>query len=332
MKLKLSPRRKSQEPSGNDKRKQKSRQMSNLGVFITFLMISAVFWYIQSLEGTYQIRLNIPVTYDSLPGKTGYSISPPKSIEVVLTDKGLNLLDYKLKEFKPVHLEIQKGNNGQYLGISRKQLNATVMKQLSSTVQISSITPSEISIPLFRRESKKVPVHLNFEAATGQGFIAYRPQITPDSVTIYGSMEMLKNIKEVVAEDLPHEGLTASFEGELRLQPPAEGVILSFEKVSIKVPVEELTEYSFEQNIEVEGEPKNRNLLPLPARVTVNVTIPRSKYNDVNPADFRVTLQYPDDRTIQSDDTLPLVLKNQPEWVVNYTIKPERIQYVIERR
>ncbi|WP_025004684.1 CdaR family protein [Porphyromonas macacae] len=217
MKLKLSPRSKSQEPSGKDKRKQKSRQMSNLGVFITFLMISAVFWYIQSLEGTYQIRLNIPVTYDSLPGKTGYSISPPKSIEVVLTDKGLNLLDYKLKEFKPVHLEIQKGNNGQYLGISRKQLNATVMKQLSSTVQITSITPSEISIPLFRRESKKVPVHLNFEATTGQGFIAYRPQITPDSVTIYGSMEMLKNIKEVVAEDLPHEGLTASFEGDLRL-------------------------------------------------------------------------------------------------------------------
>lgn len=330
MKLKLNPNRGSTHTTVQPSKRTK---ISSPTIFVGFLILSTIFWYIQSLQETYSKRFLMPVIYEDLSGRHGLDQMPPQAVEVVISDRGVHLFDYAVNGFRPIKLKVQNDANGDpYLGISRKDLLASILRQLSNRAQISSVSPAEIYLPIFRREEKKVPIQIDFEADTGQGFIASAPTITPDSVTVYGSANLLSGIHSIKTAQLPHEGLTETYTGYLSLISPSPAVKLSTSRTRIRIPIEELTERSFDMNVEVEGTPDGKEILPLPAHASVVLTLPGSKYNEVMPSSYHLTATYPKEGTRSSEDQLQLTLRGLPDWVVRYTISPSQVQYVIEQK
>lgn len=334
MKLKLNPSKYKEEQDPAVQKKRKKKKIPRLGYFVFFLILSAIFWLIQTLQGTYQTTLTIPIIHEELPQRLGLDGAIPSHVEVALIDRGIELLlRSTIEPFAPIKLFVQQTRTGdKYIGLSRKELNAVINKRLSSRARVISFTPSEINIPIFKRSSKKVPIKLNFEPSASQGFITEAPILKPDSVIIYGNDEMLRKTKVIETEPFPHEGLTQTFKGHLNLRVPIEGMSLSISQAQVTIPVSELTERSFELEVRVEGEPDNKELVPLPGKATVQITIPKDRYNEVIPENLVLVVNYPTDAQELEEASLPLKLKGQPDWVVGYTIKPNRIQYVIQKK
>ena len=78
----------------------KRRRSRELFIFLVFVLLSATFWFVQSLQRRFTYTLHIPVVYDSIPPEVGMQTKLPEYIEVSLEDEGGHLLEYTLVDWR----------------------------------------------------------------------------------------------------------------------------------------------------------------------------------------------------------------------------------------
>ena len=82
----------------------KRRRSRELFIFLVFVLLSATFWFVQSLQRRFTYTLHIPVVYDSIPPEVGMQTKLPEYIEVSLEDEGGHLLEYTTRGLAPIRL------------------------------------------------------------------------------------------------------------------------------------------------------------------------------------------------------------------------------------
>jgi len=107
--------------------------------------------------------------------------------------------------------------------------------------------------------------------------------------------------------------------------------------VQVHIPVEQLTEQTFTLPVEVTGLPEGFILQPLPSSATIQLTLPRSRYKEIQPEDLTLAVAYPalvssGEAKSDAPRQLPIQLIKKPDWLKNYRITPDHVQYVIEER
>ncbi|WP_329904740.1 hypothetical protein [Porphyromonas pogonae] len=311
---------------------KKRKKASSLLTFFVFVLISSIFWVLQSLQGDYKKKIVIPLQYDSLPGRLGIELTPPGYVEVQVIDKGVNLVEYTFSHFIPIQLRVIKEADGLSLGITRKDLLNEVTKKLDPSARIISLSPSDVNIPIFTRRKKKVPVKVGYIPPASQGYIISNTGITPDSLVIYGSQNTLSKIDAVYTDSIKGKSLSSALYKTIGVNSPVPGVVFERQSVQLKVNVEELTQASFELPLLVLDLPSGKVLRPLPGRINLLVTVPLSRYNDLNSEDFTVGVRYPNIDSVGVDASLPVEIIQKPKWVTHINLQPERVQYVVENR
>ena len=73
-----------------------------LFIFLIFVLLSATFWFVQSLQRRFTYTLRIPVEYDSIPPEVGMQTKLPEYIEVSLEDEGGHFLEYTTRGLAPI--------------------------------------------------------------------------------------------------------------------------------------------------------------------------------------------------------------------------------------
>lgn len=313
--------------------------------FLVFLLLSLGWWSITSLQERYQTSIVIPVEYPDL-----LEFAPdgelPKELRVKIEDTGFSLLfNYTFRTYSPIRLDVDmaRARSDRRLLISSALLNQSVQARLeSSSTRIVSITPGEIDFKLSRLESKVVPVESHVSAEPNDGHLLKNLIIEPDHITIYGSRDQLRKIKTVYTDSmLLHQ------EGESLVQTKMvpllkhEGVRLSIPKVQVRAEFVKFTEKVLEIPIEVEHKPEGVSLTLLPSRAQLRVAIPMSMYNTVRAEDFTLMIDYREvfapsaaDSTSRSGSSqgqlFTVYLVTPPEWLINYSITPARIQFIRE--
>lgn len=309
---------------------------SGLRTFLIFLLMSFAFWFLQSLQNDVVRRLHIPLTYDTLSVSLGVSDRIPEYIELEVQDKALEHMRYALESLDTIRLSIISEKGGRdFIGISASALREALNSRLSSTAQILQQSTYELRIALYKRKSKKLPVHLVNEVKAQSGFVAQEPVLIPDSLVVYGEERILDSMSEITLPNPEDERYRENTSLSLRPQLPS-GVYTTIPEVRVEIGIEELTEQSFILPIVVLNQPKDYKLTPLPSTVSVSLTLPRSMYNNLMVEDLEVAIDY---RSVESNlgkDTsgatyqLPVVLTRCPSWVVNHRLQPESVQYILE--
>lgn len=317
---------------------KKQRHVSReLLTFLFFVLLSASFWFAQSLQRRYTVLVQIPLTYDSIPPEVGLRSSLPRAVEVSVEDEGAHLLEYQLRGIAPIYLHLQRGKQliaG--FSLSAAELSSEVRRRLYTTARVQAITPTEIDATAYRRESKVVPVALGKLPSLAKGYAVGEIELTPAEVTVYGSKESLALLKSVTTEGLEEQNLSSTTTTKARLKLP-QGMYASTSVIQVHIPVEQLTEHSFTLPVDVTGMPDGFVLMPLPSVATIQVTLPRSRYNELKAEDLSLAVAYPEFVTNAGDVTsepkqLPIQLVKKPNWLKHYRISPDRVQYVIEAR
>ena len=67
----------------------RSRRGRNVLVFFAFVVLSAVFWFMQSLQDVYTTSFSIPISYSELPPDIGVSGRLPDRLDIMLKDQGI---------------------------------------------------------------------------------------------------------------------------------------------------------------------------------------------------------------------------------------------------
>ena len=313
--------------------------------FLIFLLLSLACWLVTSLQERYQTSIVIPVEYPDL-----LEFAPdgelPKELKVKIEDTGFSLLfNYTFRTYSPIRLDVDmaRARSDRRLLISSALLNQSVQARLeSSTTRIVSISPGEIDFKLSRLESKVVPVESRVAVEFNDGHLLKELTIEPDHITIYGSRDQLRKIKAVYTDStLLHQ------EGESLVQTKMvplmkhEGVRLSIPQVQVRAEFVKFTEKVLEVPIGVEHKPEGVSLTLLPSRAQLRVAIPMSMYNTVQPEDFTLMIDYREifapsgaDSTSRSGSAqgqlFTVYLVTPPEWLINYSITPARIQFIRE--
>nr|WP_315125544.1 CdaR family protein [uncultured Porphyromonas sp.] len=311
----------------------KKKRTGQVLTFLFFVFLSAIFWFIQSLQMRFPYVLHIPVVYDSIPPEIGLQGHPPEFIEVSLEDEGTNILEYSIQGTTPFRLKLkrqQDGNEG--FTLSSTVLSQEVRKRLSTSARITAITPTSVDVVAYRRARKVVSITLGRLPLVAQGYSLGEVELTPSEVTIFAPAKVLDTIHTIRTAPFEEQLLEATTTTKVKLDLP-EGVYASLSRVQAHLPVEQLTEQTFTLPVSVVGVPEGYSLLPLPSSVSLQITLPRSRYTEVRAEDFEVTVSYPlQEQTKQRETPRELVLEltKKPDWLRHYRLTPDRVQYVIE--
>ena len=82
-------------------------------VFLFFLAISYGFWLLQTLNESFDIRLQVPLQLTEVPENVVITTPLPSQISVSVHDRGTALVRYlRRRELKPVELDFSAYDNG----------------------------------------------------------------------------------------------------------------------------------------------------------------------------------------------------------------------------
>ena len=152
--------------------------------------------------------------------------------------------------------------------------------------------------------------------------------ITPDEVEVYAPASTLDTIISVSTELIELKNIEKSLSREITLNE--DGFKCSPASVVVALNVEEYTEKTLTIPIECIGLPSDLTLRTFPDQVKITAQVPLSKFKELTESDFKIEIDYKEAIDLK-ESTIPVKLIEKPEWIKNYTISPDRIEYILEQ-
>lgn len=309
------------------------RNWGEVLIFLFFLVASAIFWLLQTLQQVTDTQINIPVTYVNQSSRIAIKDSLPDAVRVKVLDKAATLLAYSVnKRNKTIEVDLSQlsESNNSYT-VSSLFLETECARVLPSSSKLLSISPMSITIQALPLKEKTVPVVLDGNIIPAKGFMLTDTiQLTPSEVVVYGPESMLDTLMGISTKRINKENLEKNTSFLVDLSFPS-SLKASVQAVDVKVMIEESTEKMLEIPIVAKGFPANYILRTFPLSVQLYCRLPLSRYGAVNAGHFEASVYY-HDAIADSSSTVPVVITKKPEWVnENYRFTPEKVEYLIEQ-
>lgn len=301
-------------------------------VFLFFLVISAGFWLLQTLQQVTDANFILSITYINQPEQLVIRDSLPGTLTVKALDKGITFLNYSYNKKKPsVQIDLKPlADAGATYTVPAQSIEAECQKALPSTAKLISYFPTNIVIHTLPLKEKTVPVIFRGNVSPAKGFMLIdKVQLSPQEVTVYGSQQALDTLDAVYTQNIQVEDIDQSLSRRVELSPP-DNMRLKTSAVDLIVKVEESTEKILEVPIIARDFPKNYRLRTFPPSVQIFCRLPLSLYTAVNESLFEASVFYSDTMD-DTTSTVPVNITKKPEWINdNYRFTPERVEYLVE--
>ena len=318
---------------------RRAHQWKQLGLFTIALLIAFCLWYINELSREYTATLSCLVEVEDPPEGVLFNTASSLPVQLTLRDKGYVLQKLRLSfALAPIRISARRAMQ-RYLHLRDtldsvwrlppQQLQTVIQEALPTTSAVVSLHSDTLVCTFSPMLRQKVAVRPNLRISLARQYMATGPCVVePDSVTISGPAAKVRATTAVFTEELRFENLMADAEGNVDL---AAIPLLDFSstEVSIRLPVEEYTQWECTVPVRVEGLPDSVRALLMPRQVRITCDVPLSRYRDTKPLLFHPKVQVPG---CVSPSTLLITLDSVPEWVHNVDFTPKYLQYLIEKK
>ena len=302
-------------------------------IFLFFLIISAIFWLIISLNKPYETHISIPISYINTPHSIELTADLPSFIAVKVKDKGTTLLGYSRLRFQPLVVDFNdytsKNNVNQWNLPTASMFDKEVKEMLDPTTQVLDFYPQYIEISNRPLSSKRVPVVADTQLSYAKQYYPNDSiRVQPDTITLYGNPELLDTTHVIKTNLVTAKGLKDTLRAIATLALPLRSKAKP-ETVTVTAPVEFFTEGKQSVPVKVINVPKNLHVRTLPAEVEVSYLAGFSRFKNIIPADFTVTIDY-NDLISSSSTTATVHIEQAPEYVIKPKVRPETVTWIIE--
>lgn len=309
------------------------QQWKEILIFLFFLLLSFSFWFLQNLQQDYERRVELPLRYKNVPSEWVLSESNPKTISILLKDKGTSLMYYSWKSnFNPVEISLSALPHvgDRTLQISSRTLETALSKQLISSTTILAIEPREIELKYDSLGRRMVPIVADIQVITTPGFqVSDSIRLSQLEVQLYGSNSLLDTLHVVRTKHITLDNVSKTREVTIGLQLP-EGVKADVETVKLTVPVEEYTEKKIQLTVLCPDVPSNYALRMFPSIVEVVCYIPVSKFRNLTADQMDIVMPFSEFEDNQTTGRVPLRLTRKPDWIMKAVVVPNELEFIIE--
>ncbi len=302
-------------------------------IFLFFLICSSLFWLVMSLNKTYEVQVSFPIEYVNTPAEIEFSAELPSSFEVKLKDKGTSLIKYIHKNFNPIVIDFNEyssyTNKDSWKISTATHFEKVVKQQIDQSSLIIDYYPNEIVIEKKLLESKKIKVmpkiNLNFQK---QYYLCDEIITTPDSITLYGYKDILDSLDFIYTQEYTSEKLKDTLNATLSLDIPNHCKAKP-NKVNIIAPIEFYTESDIDLSIRIKNLPENISVKTIPEKLNLSFLVGLSKYKEIRPSDFILSLDYEVLRKSNSSSET-VTLESYPEHIKKPYLKNDKVKWLIE--
>jgi YbbR domain-containing protein len=310
-----------------------SKKWENLLVFFAFVVLASGFWILQYFRQKFEFEIAIPIHYTEIPSGIALSAKLPQQINLNVQDKGTVWLAYEVnKEKLSVDIELKdiRLDKSSYI-IDKSFLYNLISERLSPSTQLKSFSPERIEIDYSPLAKKKLPVVIDGLLSLAPGYMfSDSIMIEPSFVTVYGDKETLDTLFAIQTIRMDKSNIDKKLDLSTQLSVPP-GVQLSAVKVGLTADVEEYTEKLFELPVLCNNLPENRTVRFFPSSVELYVQVGLNKYAQVTESDFEMAVDY--NSLVQKNAmNCTLKLTKKPQWLVNYRIVPETVEFLMEQK
>ncbi len=303
-------------------------------VFLFFLLLSAAFWVLQTLDEDLTLDVEVPVKLVDVPNDVVITTAPPSKLKVQLKDKGTSLLHFWRGDVDTLEISFADFENASSSGrvrIFSSEIQKRLQSVLAGSNKITNISPDTIEFYFNHGLHKVVPVKIDGVITTADHYYLVDSRPVPSQVTVYASSAVLDTLQAVYTVPLNMSGLTESQTSDVKLRK-IKGAKFSKTQVSVSATVDVFMENQIEVTIGSSNFPAGKTLRTFPSTVQVTYTTGYLNNKNVKTEDFVILFTY--DQILQFQEQgntkIPLKLKNTPKGVTNVRIEPQEVDYLIE--
>jgi hypothetical protein len=159
-------------------------------IFLFFLALSATFWLLMSLNGTYEEEYPVELRLTGVPRNAVITGPLQDTVYVTIRDKGFQLLAYSTtKKIQPVsvsfsdYAEKDMGHGS----VPSGDVKAAIYVQLFKSSRITQLKPGTLDFYFNFGLSKVVPVRMSGRVVPGESYYLSKVEFWPEKVTIYAN-------------------------------------------------------------------------------------------------------------------------------------------------
>lgn len=297
--------------------------------FFVFLAISTALWLLIKLSQEYTTQSSFTLQIEDVPCDK-WIASPTQSVKFAFETDGFITLAHNLirEQKRTVSISLNEVPYRSESGTSYSFSSNYVAERLAERlgIEVTDITMNDATIYFDMEElkSKVVPVTLKEDLHLQQQYGRYGlPIITPASVTLYGTEEMLSKIQAIETQLLVKENLSQSFSETVPLNLLDGAIRCNVNEVEVKVDIEKYTEIDLEVPI---NPIDSLEIRFIPSAVKVKCLVAIKDYAKTNADAFSA---FPDSADFANRNPLLHISLQSPGNLQILGVTPERVEYII---
>lgn len=303
----------------------------NLPVFLIFLGLSAIFWFLQTIQENTEVTLSYRLIIEDMPNDVVFTSDMPSEINVSYSSKGWNAFYYKFMRNDNPEIVINFKEVNQKSGkviIDANTLRRAVMRKKPQGMTFKTTSPNKIEAYYSNGQHKRVPVIFNGRVSTTAGRYQCGTILMPDSVDIYAPKHIYGSINHVKTENVTYTDLEDTLQTRLALLVPR-GAKAIPDSVDTRICVDIFTDKTLQATVYSENVPHNKLIRTFPLKVSVTFLVSATLYDEINASDFLLAIDY---KELSSDSKRCRIhVRQKPGNIRNLRISPETVEYIIEQ-
>ena len=297
--------------------------------FFVFLAISTALWLLIKLSQDYTTQSSFTLMIEDVPCDK-WIATPTQSVKFAFeTDGFITLAHNLIREQKRIvsislnDVPFRPENNTTY-SFSSNYVAERLAERLGIDVTDITMNDATIYFSMEELKSKVVPVTLKEDLRLQRQYGRYGlPIITPASVTVYGTEEMLSGIQTIETQLLTKENLSQSFVEAVPLNLLDGAIRCNVDEVEVKIEIEKYTEIDLEVPI---SSIDSLEIRFIPSSVQVKCLVAIKDYAKTNAEAFSAV---PDSADFANRNPLLHVSLQSPGNLQVLGVTPERVEYII---
>lgn len=311
---------------------ERIRTNPKIKVFLVLLFLSAVYWFFTSLSEKYIYQTTYTINYTNIPENLLFQNTPSNQIQVQIEATGFEILSHKLRT-KSLSFDLSEFKTFKkysYYYLPNKQIHS-IQKQIKKT-QLIHFNQDSLIVFLGNLKTKRVPIISQVQLSYKSGYkLTTKLLIVPDSLTIKGPEKYINNINSIQTSTQELIDINQDFNITTPLLLPKKELDkLSFDVTEVKLigEVSKFTEGTLELDIHLPQIPENVHMELFPKIATIKYEVTFDNYQKIDSTSFHLTCKYPTENS-RSKKKLELFLSDKPDFIKEYTIKPQEVTYLI---
>jgi hypothetical protein len=304
--------------------------------YLICVVIATFFWFLNALSKSYTVDMIVPVTYYNFPDNKTLSNKPPDQFDLKVKAHGFTILRHRLSLFfLPLEFNVNELTNSLMVD-SRKSSYAfparlfltEISYLLSNDMEILNMNPDTLFFKFDQMGQKRIKVKPCITVNLKKQYqISGDIQSTPDSVTVYGPQQAIDTLQYARTEFLQFKNADEPVKTKALINK-IKDIYFEPKQIELSFPVEEYTEAQQLVSVLINDQPANLNVKLFPPKVKVSFQIGLSRFSEIKPEDFKLTVSYSD--IIEGKIRLKIALESRPSYIYDLKIIPEELEYLIE--